>query len=236
MRIKFNPDQGAPQGGQVASATPVNEGGQNPFGQVVTDDKTKATDGSDKSQQVDPNAVAKAAAVEPGKEPVKEPVKDPAAEPKDEPVELKLPEGSILEASAIDDVKAFAKEHGLSGKQAQALLEKQNAAVSQFQSKEVEKFEQTKASWIDASKADKEIGGENFSKAAEFAKRAYDQFATPEFKTLLQKTGAENHPEFVRVFYRIGKLTSDSEFRGGGGKPSNEPRAADVIFGEKSGG
>src|SRR5688572_20896218 len=49
-----------------------------------------------------------------------------------EKYDLKLPEGSLLEAAQMEKISAYAKEKGLSNEQAQELLERENDAVSGY--------------------------------------------------------------------------------------------------------
>jgi hypothetical protein len=143
-----------------------------------------------------------------------------------EKYELKLPEGSPLKAEHVEKVAAYAKAQGLSNEQAQAILERENGAVSSFVQEQNETIKTKMDSWVNEIKADKEIGGDAYDQTLSAAKRAVSRFATPEFIQSLNETGLGNHPELVRVFARIGKAMSDdhSVFPGAqsGGKKSIE--------------
>lgn len=144
-----------------------------------------------------------------------------------EKYELKMPEGSQLSQTRIDQVSAYAKEKGLSNEQAQEILNRESDAVAGF-------FESQKADllaksegWISEIKADKEFGGENFNQTIEFAKRSIDQFGDPELKRVFDETGIGNHPLIVKMHAKIGKLMADDKMvsaHAGGSEERREDR------------
>lgn len=80
----------------------------------------------------------------------------------------------------------------------------------------------------EATKQDPELGGANFESAIKTAKVGYQdkRFISDGLRDLLKRSGLNNHPEVVRLCYRLGKLTGEGSF----GKPSpakldpNDPR------------
>lgn len=161
---------------------------------------------------------------EAGKEPVTPPAADPAAatppvEPKageppakepnkptvPEKYDLKMPENSLLDPSTIEKISTYAKEKGLSNEAAQELLERENQAVASYHEAQMENVKKIQGNWLKECEADKEIGGAEFKKNAELAKRVVDRFASEEFKKALNESGFGNHPELVRTFMRIGR-------------------------------
>jgi len=190
-----------------------------------TEQKAPATDSTDAAllATIQPPSETKpeekAAPVATQQEPSKESTTEPAKkEEKAVPqtYTLKLPEGSLLKPEQLEKISSFAKEKGLSESDAQALLERESSVVSEFQSEQLKAWEDTKTKWVESIKSDKEIGGPAFEKNVQFAKKAVDRFASPEFKKSLEETGFGNHPELVRVFARIGKaMASDQLIRGG---------------------
>lgn len=145
-------------------------------------------------------------------------------------VELKLPEGSLLDAKVIKDIELLAKEKGLNPEQAQVLLNRESAAVAAYQGNLIEQHKQITEQWIADSKADTEIGGVNFDSNVEHAKRAFDKFATPEFRKALVDTGYGNHKELIRVFARIGKLVKEDKFVQPGESPAPKRSATDILY------
>jgi hypothetical protein len=98
----------------------------------------------------------------------------------------------------------------------------------------LEQLEVAKADWANASKSDKEIGGEQLSQNLAVAKKALDAFGTPELRTLLNESGLGNHPEIIRAFYRAGKQISEDSFVPGSTRPgANSRSAAQALYGNQ---
>ena len=78
--------------------------------------------------------------------------------------------------------------------------------------------------WIKASQEDKEFGGSGFKANLGVAAKAYKEFATPELRQLLDQSGLGNHPEMIRLFYRIGQKVSQDTGVTGAGAPEPKRR------------
>lgn len=131
--------------------------------------------------------------------------------------EFTMAEGFTMDDAAATDFKAFAKEMNLPQDQAQKVLDKyiahqqqQIAAWQEAQAAQV-------ADWAEQVKKDAEIGGAKFQENIAVAKKALDQFGTPELRELLESTGYGNHPEIVRLFHNIGASIVEDKFVGGSG-------------------
>lgn len=128
-----------------------------------------------------------------------------------ESYEFKMPEGVELDKTAAEEFTAVAKEMKLTQDQAQKFAE--IAAGIQQRGKEAHASAVT--SWTEATKTDKEFGGDKLQENLAIAKQAIDRFGTPELKDVLNASGLGNHPEFVRAFYRAGKLLSEDAVHSG---------------------
>jgi len=128
-----------------------------------------------------------------------------------EKYELKLPDGSPLNAKALDQVASFAKEKGLTQDEAQAILERESAVLASYVDSQKQELAQKQKEWVESIKTDKEIGGDGFNKTIEMAKRVVDRFATDSLKKALNDSGLGNHPELVRFVARIGKAMSEDQ-------------------------
>lgn len=160
---------------------------------------------------------------------------NPPAPPKvvPEKYDLKLPEGSQLDAAHVEKVSSFAKEHKLSNEEAQAIIDRDNANIASYADGQNAKLKERQEAWKTESSTDKEYGGEAFAQNAELAKRVIQRFGSDALKTALNDTGLGNHPELLRVFVRIGKAMSEDQLvlpknEAGGGKKSME----EVFYGE----
>lgn len=194
------------------------------------------TDSAKATAQVTPEAVKPAVEIpkvgEVSKAPETEGTKVNEGEaPKEVSYELKLPEGSYLDAAHIEKVIAFAKSKGLSNEQAQVQLNKDAEDVkAKTHEAQVAQIEKNKTEWYSAAEADKEIGGAVFKENAELAKRVVKQFATESFIKALDDTGLGNHPELIRVFARIGKEMGEDRLVVPSAQTSGKKSIADIFY------
>ena len=208
--------------------------GEGSVGESLFDDTAKAAEAkviADKAiadKAISDKAAADAKAAEEAKAKEAKPEEKKAAPEK---YDFKLPEGSKLSKAEVDEVAAFSKEQGLSQEQAQKILERESKLADGRDAKNLAQLQEATVQWLEAAKADKEIGGEAFPKHAELAKRVVERFGTKEFKDELNRTGLGNHPELVRVFTRIGKSMSDDQFVQPGSQTAEKTDLATKFYG-----
>jgi hypothetical protein len=175
------------------------------------------------------------AAPAPGSTPDKatEPPKaDPA--PVEEKYELKNEDGTPLDAAKAEKIVSFAKENKLSSAQAQAIFNRENAALTAFQADQENQYNQRKSQWVDTLKADKEFGGEKFETNSHLAHNAFKKFADPEFAQIVENSGLGNHPGFVKLFYKLGKaMEGDSFVQAQNGAPEQRKPTKSVLYDKK---
>lgn len=147
-----------------------------------------------------------------------------AASAAPEKYEFKAPEGKTFDSEVIGKYSEVAKELNLSQESAQKLLDKVAPILDQRQAALVEA---THRQWIESTKADKEFGGEKLTQNLATAKKALDQFGTPELKSLLNASGMGNHPELIRFFYRAGKSISEDTFVSSSGTAASKGQPRD---------
>jgi hypothetical protein len=123
--------------------------------------------------------------------------------------EFKLPEGVDLKGEALDELKATAKELGLTQEQAQRVADLGAKQAQGFAAQLVEQQKTMTAEWAEQTTTDKEIGGDKLSENLGVAKKALDTFGSPALKTLLNQSGLGNHPEVVRFMVKAGKAISE---------------------------
>lgn len=131
------------------------------------------------------------------------------------------------EEADIEATEAFAKEHGLTNEQAQAVLDQNLAKAVSFQEAQDAAFEKQKAEWADAVKADPDLGGDKLDQTIELSRLAMDKFADQSFADMLNETGLGNHPELVRMMSRIGQVMKE-------GSGANPPAATTTPNSEKT--
>lgn len=131
-----------------------------------------------------------------------------------EKYELAAPEGIELEAAAVTEFSALAKDLKLSQADAQKLAD----VAVKWQQRQLEAHANTVKGWVEQSKTDKDFGGDAFDKNLAVAQKAIETFGTPGLKEMLNVTGFGNHPEVIRAFYNAGKAISEGKFVASGSR------------------
>lgn len=150
------------------------------------------------------------------------PKQEPAPEPVPEKYEaFKDSEGNSYDPEQVADFAAVAKELGLSQEKAQKMFGVMRPAADKYVREEHMKRVE---GWVKASQEDKEFGGSGFKANLGVAAKAYKEFATPELRQLLDQSGLGNHPEMIRLFYRIGQKVSQDTGVTGAGAPEPKRR------------
>jgi hypothetical protein len=144
-----------------------------------------------------------------------------------EKYEFKAPEGSEYDAKVIEAFSGAAKEAKLSQETAQKLIETMAPAMAARQAEQIEAIHEQ---WRSTSAADPEIGGTKFQENLGVAKKAYDNFATPELRKLLDDTGMGNHPEVIRMMFRVGKAISEDKVVVGNTGNNTAKPVANILY------
>lgn len=127
---------------------------------------------------------------------------------------LKLMENALLTQGHVDDVAKFAKEHGLSEKAAQALLESHNNFLGSWIDAQSTKLVEQAKGWEGQLQAKY---GDKFPKKAELAKRVVAKYGSKELQAKLVETGYGSYPELVELFMSIGEAIGEAELVTDGG-------------------
>ena len=175
-------------------------------------------------------SAAAAPAIEEKKEATAQADLPPNGNPLPEKYDIKVPDGFELNESLMAKYEPVAKELGLDNAKAQKMADlyasiKQDEIASQQAA-----FDKMQSDYIAQAKQDKEFGGKDFEANLGLANTAIAKFGGQDFARVLSETGVANHPEFVRFFYRIGKLVSEDTAATGAGSASSPKSAAEVIF------
>lgn len=141
-----------------------------------------------------------------------------------ESYDFTMPEGVALDSAAVDEFSGIAKEYGLTQEQAQKVAD----VGAKMVQRQLEAHATQVAEWTEAVKTDKEIGGDKLNENLAIARKTIDTFGSPELKEVLNSTGLGNHPEIVKLAFKIGKAISDDGFVRGGNTSS--PRSAAEIM------
>lgn len=144
-----------------------------------------------------------------------------------ESYDFKAPEGKEYDATVLEPFSAAAKEANLTQDAAQKLLNSMAPKLAERQQAQVTAIQ---TGWLEASKTDKEFGGDKLQENLSTAKKALDTFATPEFKKLLDDTGLGNNPEVIRMLIRVGKNVSEDGFVAGSAAPNGQRNIAAKLY------
>lgn len=152
-----------------------------------------------------------------------------------EKYDLKMPKESYLDESVVDNLAEWAKKNNLTNAEAQAVLERENGLRAAIVKGHQEELDNSAASWLEESKSDGEIGGDNFNETVALAKRVVDKFATPALIKALNESGLGNHPEVIRVFKRIGEhLKDDGLVLANSDLGKQERNLEDIFYGDSN--
>jgi hypothetical protein len=144
-----------------------------------------------------------------------------------EAYDFKPPEGQQFDSDVISMFGDVAKEMNLSQEAAQKMLDKMAPVVQQRQ---MQQLEEIRTNWANEASADKEYGGDKLQENLAVAKKALDNFGTPELRSLLNESGLGNHPEVIRFMFRAGKAISADRFVGGARQGGNNKPTSNADF------
>ena len=129
-----------------------------------------------------------------------------------EKYDLKVPEGFVLDEAVLGEFTELAKEAKLSQEAAQKFADLHAKLAKEASQRLIGQWEKTIESWQTEAKADPEIGGADHEEKLATAKFGLKKFGTPELSQLMDDLFVGNHKEFIRLFYRLGKIAQDPKF------------------------
>ena len=139
----------------------------------------------------------------------------PAATPAE--LDLKLPEGSLLTAEDLASIQKDAKAKGLTKEQAEGVLKEQNQLATnvagrvqaQVKAQQDKALADAKVLWKSEVEKDPVLGGEHIAETALLSSRGYHALTTPEERKVIEQTGMDFHPLFVKMMAKVGKLLGE---------------------------
>lgn len=169
---------------------------------------------------------------------IKEPVQaDPSAEqtPAEKTVvpvkyELKLPEGSTLKPSRLEELAATYKDSGVPNEAVQALVEHESEAHAAWREGLKAEAKAQVTDWYKAAESDPEIGGAKFKESVNLANQVVNRFGSDALKAQLNESGLGNHPELMRMISRIGRAMAPDQLVVPGIQAPPEKSAADIFY------
>lgn len=151
----------------------------------------------------------------------------PAAPVVPEAYTFTAPEGTEYDPEILESFSEAAKEASLTQDAAQKLIEKMAPALA---ARQVDQVQAIHKEWLASSYSDKEFGGEKLAENLGVARKALENFGSPELRSLLDETGLGNHPEVIRFMFRAGKAISEDKFVGGSPSGTGKLNPASVLY------
>lgn len=151
-----------------------------------------------------------------------------------DPAKVRLPDGLKLDEGLMKEFLPLATELKLSHEHGQKYIDLYTkgiqAAATKLEADIKAEAEANVEKWRSDTKTDKEIGGAKLQETSAVAGKAIARFGTPELKQLLNDTGLGDHPEFVRAFYKIGKMISEDSLGGKITPLVQQQSAASILY------
>lgn len=129
-----------------------------------------------------------------------------------EKYDLKLPDGALLPANAIERTAATAKALGLSQEQATQLLAHEAGTVKAYYDDLTKDHVTRTEQWLTEARGDRDIAGERgelFDANAAKAKQTFTQWFGADVAKLMDQTGFGNHPGVIKGFLKIAKAMAE---------------------------
>jgi len=132
--------------------------------------------------------------------------------------EFDIPDGITVDQGDMNAYRDLSGQMGLSQEQAQKLLSFEADRLRQMDDRLTDQRMEQAQKWAEAAQSDAEYGGDAFNRNVAMARHAVETFASPEARELLDATGLGSHPEFIRMFWKMGRsVASDGALTGGQG-------------------
>lgn len=143
-----------------------------------------------------------------------------------EALTLTLSKDSPLDDEKLAELTEFATEHKLDQAVAQAILEREEAAMTSVTEGLQSQHDASVAEWRQKIEDHPVYGGENLEKYALIANRPLEKFGNKEVSDLYAESGYANHPDIFDYHVKLGLAMGDDKFVDGPApKPKRESRA-----------
>lgn len=131
-----------------------------------------------------------------------------------EKYEFKAPAGVVLDPVLVDEFSTIAKGLNLPQAEAQKLVDMGSKIVQRLTDGMLAQHDERVAGWLKEAESDPEIGADVKLGKDSVAIRAFNSVTggDPKAKAMVDELGIGNHPEFIRVFYKISQLIREDGF------------------------
>jgi hypothetical protein len=149
----------------------------------------------------------------------------------EEYADFTAPEGTTLDQDLLGEFKTIAKEMNLPQDQAQKVVDMGTKMMQKVMDGIMSQHQERVGNWLKDAENDTEIGADIKKGAESAALRAFNTITkgNEKAKAMVDELGIGNHPEFLRIFYRISQNMREDTFEisntGGQGKST-----ADTLY------
>jgi hypothetical protein len=140
------------------------------------------------------------------------------------------PEGVEINQVALAEFLPIVQEMGATQEQAQALVDLQLKFSQDAMDAQNVQWAGIRQDWRDAAESDTEYGKGAYDASVLTARKAMREVGEPALLKALEDTGMGDHPEFIRFFYRVGKLIEEDSVTLGGSKMDIPKSQADRLY------
>lgn len=122
--------------------------------------------------------------------------------------------GFELDAEAQKAYAAAFAEAGMTQRQVDATIEAHQNTLSQMAEAANAAAEAQMSEWLEEAKADPEMG-KDWTATTTLANQALQKIADEDVVEQLNRTGLGNHPAFIKMFHKLGKMMGEDSFTNG---------------------
>ena len=126
-------------------------------------------------------------------------------------LEVKLPEGTVIDQAFLDGYKAVAKEAGLNSEQATKIAAKYMELQSVAEKSQYDAWMKQSDDWEAELKSDKDVGGAAFNDNTAKARAALLKYGGQGLATDLNKYGLGNLPSLFKAWANVGRAIAEDQ-------------------------
>ncbi len=132
---------------------------------------------------------------------------------------LKAPEGSSLDAAAVEEIEAFAKARGFSKEQADAVLAREGVAQRKFTERQTQEYIRESDGWVEILKKHPVVGGDKLEEI-DHRNAVFIEKRAPGLMKVLRATGLGKQPDFFLWVHELEKGSRDDRIPRQGDPPA----------------
>ena len=142
-----------------------------------------------------------------------------------------LPEGIEMDTDLLGKFAPILQGMKATQEQAQSFIDLHVEGLQNLVATQQADWKEVVDGWKTAAQTDEEFGKGKYDASLATARVAMREFGTPALFKALEDTGMGEHPEFIRIFHRVGKAIEEDSFSFGKTGEEGAPKTpAERIF------